>query len=381
MTQNGSNKKQLRVLQLGKAYPPVNLGGVEIAIQVLTEGLNDAGITCDALGVNDKYVFKTEHYKNGEIIRAKGLGKYFSTLLSIQLISKLRSIKNNYDVIHIHTPDPMSGLALYLVKPRCKVVLHWHSDILKQKLLLKFYNPILNWLLKRADLVLATSPTYIDGSAYLRRNREKTKALPLGIKGLAGESIGEKSVNNGIDITNKKVIFSLGRLAYYKGYEYLIKAALYLDESFVIIIAGEGGERPHLEQIIQDNSLKNVHLIGHITDDEKLHYYNACSVFCLPSIYKTEAFGIVQLEAMSLGKPLISTKIEGSGVSWVNLDGETGITVDVMNAEQIAGAAKKICGDAVLYNQYSANCRQRFTKFFTQDKMIKDLIDYYYSLL
>ncbi|WP_432712687.1 glycosyltransferase [Pedobacter sp.] len=372
----------MKILQLGKAYPPVNLGGVEVVIALLTEGLNNAGYECDALGVNDTYSFVEERGRfGGKIFRTKLIIKAFSTLLSTQLISYLNNIKNNYDIIHIHSPDPMAALALYFCKPKAKVVLHWHSDILKQKLLLFFYNPLLNWLLKRADLVIATSPTYIEGSKYLIKHKNKTAVLPIGIdvnKQGQPMSLGEARVK---EYKGKKIIFSLGRLAYYKGFEYLVLAALYLPENFIIVIAGEGNEKDRLWSLIKENNLfDKVKLIGKVTEEAKQWYFENSALFALSSIYKTEAYAIVQVEAMAYGLPIVSTQIAGSGVDWVNQNGHTGLTVPIKDEKAIASAISTILNDNELLANFKKNASERYNTMFTLDRMIVQQIELYHTL-
>ena len=372
----------MKILQLGKAYPPANLGGVEVVIQLLNEGLNDAGISCDVLGVNDVPIYIKEKYKQGIIYRAKLLTKKFSTLFSIQLIFILKKIWRKYDIITIHSPDPMSCLALWIVRPKCKIVLYWHSDILRQKILLKFYKPFLNWLIRRADLILASSPNYIEGSKYLLNYRSKCEVLPIGVD-THSDSPAKKGFENrfskfeGVDF-----IFSLGRLAYYKGYEYLVLAANKLINNAVIIIAGEGEEHDKLLQLIRENDLQNkVYLVGKITDEEKQYLFKHAKLFVLSSIFKTEAYAIVQVEALSFGLPIVSTQIEGSGVSWVNQNNVTGISVPIKDSDSIAFAINKLLNNEKLYNEYSDNALKRYQDLFTRKKMIDRANELYIKVL
>jgi glycosyltransferase involved in cell wall biosynthesis len=372
---------EIKVLQLGKAYPPVNLGGVEVVIQLLTEGLNKYGCYCDALGVNGSYTFSQENGEyNNVIYRTKLLTKAFSTLFSTQLISFLCKIKGNYDIIHIHSPDPMSAIALLLCRPKAKIVLHWHSDILKQKFLLFFYTPVLKWLVKRADLILATSPNYIDGSDYLKKNMHKVKVLPIGLNVSKKELSTELEQKLQQKYLNKKIIFSLGRLAYYKGFEYLVRAAKYLPDNWVVVIAGEGSEKLKLESIITDEGINNVILIGKISEEEKQWHFTHCKIFALSSIFKTEAFAIVQLEAMAYGKPIVSTEIYGSGVSWVNKNNYSGLIVPVKDSKSIAEAINKIIRNPELADRLSKGALMRYRQNFTSKSMIYQLLEYYNML-
>lgn len=370
----------MKVLQLGKAYPPVNLGGVEVVIQLLAEGLNQNNILCDVLGVNSENKFKVEDGRyGGKIYRTKLIRKIFSTLLSYQLIIKLFKLRAEYQIIHIHSPDPMAALALLLVRPKCKIVLHWHSDILKQRFLLFFYFPILLWLLNRSDLILATSPNYIEGSPYLRKFRKKVEVLAIGID-YKEPNILEDSIKD--KFFGKKIIFSLGRLAYYKGYEYLVKSMELLSDDYILIIAGEGSERKKLEKIIDEKKLKQkVFLMGKIDDYIKDQLFQISDVFVLSSIFKTEAFAIVQVEAMSYGIPIISTKIHGSGVDWVNKNNETGFIVPIKDPVAISSMIVKLFSSEDLLNKFKLNSKLRFNNEFTKKVMIDNLIKKYGNLL
>lgn len=370
----------MKILQFGKAYPPANLGGVEVVIQLLTEGLNDEGITCDALGVNDISEYKVDHYKQGNIYRAKLNIKKFSTLFSLQVIKIFKKIRNDYDIIHVHSPDPMAAIAMFLSKPKKPIVLHWHSDILKQKILLIFYRPLLKWLMSKSSVIVATSPNYIEGSDLLNLYRNKCVVVPIGVNILTNDKQIEKNRFSGLK--NKNIIFSLGRLAYYKGYEYLVKSALTIPTDCIIVIAGEGEERQKLEEIIKENKLEDkVLLPGKITDAEKDFLFKNSKIFALSSIFKTEAYAIVQVEALSYGLPIVSTQIPGSGVDWVNVNGYTGITVPIMNSKIIAESIETMLKDENLYQEFSKNAVKRYNEELTRDIMIKKTIDIYKDIL
>ncbi len=370
----------MRILQLGKAYPPANLGGVEVVIKLLTEGLNDHNIKCDALGVNDKCKFEVEDYRQGKIFRSRLIFKKFSTLFSFQLIRVLFKIQHNYDIIHIHSPDPMAAIALWLVKPKCKIVLHWHSDIIRQKKLLYFFEPFLSWLLKRSDVIFATSPNYINGSKHLQKHAKKCVVLPIGINLEKGRIV--EKVERFNRFTGKKIIFSLGRLAYYKGFKYLILAGKFLKENEIIIIAGCGEEMTQLQQLINSENLeKSVFLVGKVTEVEKFWLYEHATAFVLSSIYKTEAYGIVQVEALAFGLPIVSTRIAGSGVDFVNKHNVSGLTVNIADSFEIGQALRQIIDNAKSYQAYSVNARNRYLEYFTQDKMILSVIQQYKLLL
>ena len=375
----------MKVLQLGKFYPP-DIGGIESAIYEITEELNRRGIKCDVLCSNSKREYKKEvmtreayQYK---VIRTKSYGKILSTSITPQMIFRLREIINKYDIIHLHHPNPMANLALFLSKPKGKrIVVHWHSDIIRQRFSLMFYKPLLNWMLKHADVIIATSPKYIEESEQLLAFREKCVDIPRGIR-------KDKLCSNPKVVSSlrekykgKKIIFSIGRFVAYKGFEYLIESARYLPSDYIILIGGDGPLRSKYKKIIERyNFFDKVKLLGRLPHDMLTNYYDVCDVFCLPSVSKNEAFGLVMVEAMSFGKPVVATKIKGSGVNWVNQQGITGLNVEPKNPKALAQAIEFICNNREVYKKFSENALKRFNEEFTIEKEVSRILEVYKSL-
>lgn len=369
----------MKVLQLGKFYPIK--GGVEKVMEIFTQGLAERGFASDMLcashdGETTDIVFSEE----SRIFRTKSLTKFAATMISPEMIFRLRRICSEYDIIHIHHPDPMATLALFLSGYRGKVVLHWHSDILKQKFLLRFFSPLQSWLIRRADLILGTTPVYVEESPFLRKAQDKTSFLPIGVDPYPWLSDEIKTIRD--QYPGKKIIFNMGRLVPYKGYHHLIEAMTHLSDDYVLIIGGDGPLRAELLGLTEKLGLqKRVEFLGFISDKLKPAYFGACDVFCLSSTIKTEAYAIVLVEAMSLSRPVVATKIPESGVSWVNEDGVSGINVPVEDAVALAEAVHKICDDPELWKTYSKGARHRFYDVFTKDEMINSLINIYTELL
>jgi rhamnosyl/mannosyltransferase len=300
-------------------------------------------------------------------------------MLSPAMISKMRSICNKFDVVHIHHPDPMACLALYMSGYKGKVALHWHSDIIKQKKLLKLYRPLQNWLIRRADMIIGTSPVYLQSSPWLKNVQDKTVCLPIGVVPLEVDEDGAAALRE--KYKGKKIIFSLGRLVPYKGYKYLIDSARYLDDSYVVLIGGEGPLKDSLREQIESSGLQDkVRLLGFLSDEEVAAYFGACDLFCMSSVYATEAFGIVQIEAMSAGKPVVATRIPGSGVSWVNAHKESGINVEPKDSEALAKAFKSILESEDTYNAFAEQASRRYREMFTKSRMIENCIEIYKSI-
>jgi rhamnosyl/mannosyltransferase len=370
-----------RVLQVGRYFPP-HVGGVETLVYNLTQGLNARGIQCDVLCSNKSAVYRLDEFEGFRVHRTRSYGQVLSVSITPQLISKFRRISAQYDIVHLHHPDPIATLALFVGKPSCKIVIHWHSDILRQKIPLILFKPLQSWMLRRADAIIATSPNYVMGSAHLAPFREKIKVIPIGIEPLRGKANGKELQAGKEWAGKKKVVFSLGRLVYYKGFEQLIDAASYLDDDYLILIGGTGPLRQRLQKRINARGLsEKVVLLGEIPPEDLAAYYDLADIFCLPSTYKTEAFGIVLLEAMSFGKPLVTTNLPDSGISWVNQNHITGLTVPPNDAFQLAQAIKTIASDEDLARKFSIAARKRFHEKFTLDAMVESTIKLYASIM
>ncbi len=365
----------MKVLHIGKYYPPF-FGGIEKVNFDLVETLNQKGIETDVFCFNHEKGSKltNEGYK---IHRTGVWITKFSTPISFSVFRDLKDIYKDYDIIHIHMPNPTAALAFQFLPFKGKIVLHWHLDIVKQKLVKVGYKAFQTHILKKADAIIATSPDYLDNSKDLKPYLEKCHIIPLGIDDSYLTENFEFRKKLTLEFKNKKVVFSLGRLIYYKGFEFLIEAAKYLDDDTIILIGGVGALKEKLEMQIKDNNLQNrVKLIGKIPSEDLAEYYRQADVFCLPSIERSEAFGIVLLEAMACGCPLISTSM-GSGTSWVNQHKETGLVVPAKNPRELAKAIRTIVENPSLKKVYSANARKRFENNFKLERMTQKTIELY----
>ena len=383
----------MKVLQLGKFYPI--RGGVEKVMWDLTRGLSERGVDCTMLCATlpDDPVDPPDQDRcretpegreirfndYGRVICVPALAKKAATMLSPAMVCWLRRHAAEYDLIHVHHPDPMAALALRLSGYKGRVVLHWHSDILSQKFLLALYRPLQRWLVRRADRILGTTPVYVRESPDLQGVQEKVGYVPIGIDPVIFEENAVRELRN--RYKGRKIIVSLGRLVPYKGYSTLIDAAALLDTDYHVLIGGKGPLQDELQAKIETLGLQDrVQLLGYVPDEMVPTLFGACDVFVLSSVMKTEAFGIVQIEAMSCGRPVVATKIPGSGTAWVNEDGTSGLNVDPSDAEALADAIRRICDDEGRHKQYAEGARKRFVTLFTFDKMIDRVLNEYETL-
>lgn len=364
----------MKVLQLGKFYPI--RGGVEKVMEMVTEGLSERGTDCDMLCASadsakeGQTVTLNDH---GRIIVVPSLFKAAGTMIAPKMIGWLRKHAKEYDLIHVHHPDPMAALALRLSGYKGRVFLHWHSDILSQRFFLQFYKPLQNWLIRRAERIVGTTPVYVRESPHLAHAQDKCTYVPIGIDPVLPDPQHTADIRS--CFAGKKLILSIGRLVPYKGYSYLIDALTYLPDDYSLVIGGTGPLRESLESQIQDRGLQDrITLLGYVPDTDIADWFGACDCFVLSSTMKTEAFGIVQIEAMSCHKPVVATRIPGSGVAWVNEDGVSGRNVTPGKPEEYAAAIREVTENA---EKFGESAYLRFLNCFTRNQMIINIENLY----
>lgn len=369
----------MKILQVGKFWPV--RGGVEKVMFDLTVGLSNRGIECHMLCAAAEGAAELVKLNDfGSVMVTGSLLKANSTMIAPDMVSTLRRIASDYDIIHVHHPDPMAALALYLSGYKGKVVLHWHSDILRQRILIHAYRPLQNWLLKRADVVVCTSPNYAAGSKALSSVASKLRCVPIGVEEVVPNTEGAKELRE--LARGRKLVFSLGRMIPYKGFDNLIKAAIHLPDDYLVVIAGAGPLHAGLRKLVSKLDLESkVIMPGRISDSDRDALLGQASVFVLPSVEKTEAYGVVLIEAMSAGVPVVATEIPGSGTSWVNKHGESGLNVPVGDHEKLAEAIVSVVDNISNPRDYGRSARKRWESMFTEEVFINNITNIYRELL
>ncbi|MDD2696138.1 MAG: glycosyltransferase [Anaerolineales bacterium] len=371
----------MKIVHLYKDYYPV-LGGIENHVRVLAGAQVRAGHQVSVLVTSTSR--RTERYEmNGvSVIKAARLAAPASTPLSLAFIRAAASLKA--DIAHLHFPYPPGELVNYLFKVGKRTVITYHSDVVRQKTLVRLYRPLLLRVLKRADRILPTSRAYLDTSPYLQAVRERCSVVPLGVEVVRFASLTPAEVaplRNRLGIPQEALILLfVGRLRHYKGVDILLQALTMMETTHLVIV-GEGPMKAEWETLSARLGLQpRVSFADEVGDELLPRYYALADIFVLPATSRAEAFGTVILEAMAAGKPVISTEV-GTGTSWVNQDGVTGLVVPPRDAEALARAIDRLHRDPETRRKMGVRAHKRAVDEFSQERMIAQVEAIYHEVL
>jgi rhamnosyl/mannosyltransferase len=365
----------MKVLQVGKFYPPY-VGGMETVLKNLCEALKSK-VDIEVLVANT--FFKTLHENSSfPITRVASIGTFLSCSIAPSFLYWLRNLSG--DILHIHIPNPLAELSYLFSRKKGRMVGHFHSDIVRQKSLLPIYGPFLRLFYERADRIIVPSPNHISVSSFLPRFRKKCRVIPYGI------SLGEFELNKSEMETVKKLmekgcpkLLFVGRLVYYKGLDVLIRAMREVKAKLWII--GTGPLEQNLRELIAKLGLvEKIEFLGSVDQRGLVCYYHACDIFVLPSVARSEMFGMVQLEAMACRKPVISTNLP-TGVSWVNQHGITGLSLPLGDSSALAKAIQELIDNPHMCEQMGEAGRKRVEETFTIEKMAAAVFEVYREVL
>jgi glycosyltransferase involved in cell wall biosynthesis len=368
--------RAMRILHVYKDYPPV-IGGIENHIKTLAEGQAGRGLDVTVLVTNPNCRTVVGEAGGVRLVKAARLAEASSTPLSLAFFAWLRRL--DAEVLHLHFPYPPGDVGHLLLARHRRLVISYHSDVVRQRLLLHLYRPVLWRTLASADAIIASSPAYVRTSPFLRNLTDKCRVIPMGIDpdGFASadrDAVGEIRREHGTPL-----LLFVGRLRYYKGLEYLLQAMAQIPAKLLIV--GTGPQERRSRSLARRLGVTDrVSFLGDVTDAALPSYYHACDVFVLPSSHRSEAFGTVQLEAMAAARPVVSTEL-GTGTSYVNQNGLTGLVVHPRSPDALAGAINGLLADPGRRRTMGVAGRQRVQAEFSRDLMVERTIELYGQVL
>ena len=352
------------IVHLAKYYSP-DQGGMESVTQVLAEGhsgTHRVTVVCFSHGETSQERLRGVQVNRFRIgwLRASqpfSRGYFFGGL----------RFARQANVVHLHAPNLLASVMSLLLPASCKLVVHWHSDVVGKGWLAYLVRPLEKAMLKRADSVIATSPAYLAHSKPLQSIRRKVKVIPIGIPDPVPTSSDQPLPAAMVEfLQGRKMVLAIGRLVPYKGFENLIAAAASLPDNAAVIIAGGGPLLEQLRQTVHATGLQHkVNLAGRVSNEVLDALFKRAQIFCLPSIERSEAFGVVLLEAMARGIPCVATTIPGSGTAWVNEQDVSGLNVTPKSPLELAEACRRLLCDENLHQKMKRGALERFKSHFS----------------
>ncbi|RMH03119.1 MAG: glycosyltransferase [Nitrospirae bacterium] len=374
----------MKILHIYKDYAPV-VGGIENHIRWLAEGLAARGHSIHVLVTNTVAHTRYDQIDGVSVTKCARQLNVSSAPVAFSMPLELRKVGKSADVVHLHAPYPPGELAQLLVRAGRRTVITYHSDIVKQATLLKFYAPFLRWALARADRILVSNPPYIQSSPFLRTVAQadpgKVQVVHFGIDvdRFAAPQPPKRVEQLRRQLGGDVLALFVGRLRYYKGVEVFLQALAHATQVTGVIV-GSGGLEQELHARARSLDLgSRVRFAGSVPDDLLPLYYQAADMFVLPSIHRSESLGIVLLEAMASGLPLISTEL-GTGTSYVNQHRRTGLVVPPRDPLALAAAMETLANDANLRKKLGAAAQARAQAEFNIHRMVAQVEAVYESL-
>ena len=371
---------KINVLHVYKTCIPYTQGGIEEVIQQLC-------LATTKLGVNNKVVCISNKCKKKEIIVTPNAMIYCYPMsfeiascgISFSLWKEFKHLSEWADVIHYQFPWPFGDIiALTRGSTTKPYIVSYQSDIVRQNLLNKLYKPIMNKFLAKAASVVATSQNYMASSLVLSNLKQIPVLIPNGIDKELNPASYAKEKKEYENIYGRNFFLFLGVFRYYKGLNYLLKSAQ--QTGLDVVIGGDGPEAQKLYQYVQEHDLTNVHFLGYVTEQQKHALIDLSTALILPSSERSEAYGMVLLEAARQGTPMISTELD-SGTSYINAHNETGLVIPAKSSVQLAAAMKEMTENVDMVKLMSISAKKRFENNFTGEIMGKRYAELYHSIL
>jgi rhamnosyl/mannosyltransferase len=368
----------MRVLHFFKTYYPDTTGGIEQVIFQLCQGSRRLGVENQVLTISQNPSPARLQVGDHQVVRAKENLNLASTGLSMRVFSQFKEMAAEADLVHFHFPWPLMDLVHFATGHGRPTVLSYHSDIVKQRTLLKLYGPLMKRFLRSMDRIVVASPNYLDSSEALKPFADKTVVIPYGLDQSAYPKAPTETLSRLRKSLPEKFFLFVGVLRYYKGLDSLLNALEGVD--YPVVILGSGPNELELKAQAQKLQLRNVLFLGRLDDEEKVCLLQMCYALVFPSHLRSEAFGISLLEASMHGKPMISCEI-GTGTTYVNIHEETGLAVPPDSPVALREAMHRLWNNPEETQRFGNNARARFQELFTADRMCESMVQVYNEVI
>ncbi|PDT64971.1 glycosyl transferase family 1 [Bradyrhizobium ottawaense] len=368
----------MRILHLYKTHLPDTYGGIPQFIDQLARGVARRGHTVDVLFPSRQrplHASKLANYTSHPVPLHLELA---STSISLSVFKKFKELAGQADIIHYHFPWPLMDLVHLTALTSKPSIVTYHSDVVRQRVGLWLYRPLMKRFLDSVDRVVATSPNYCATSETLRNYASKTRSIPIGVDQSTYPQPAAHVVEKWRARVGDQFFLFVGGLRYYKGLHILLEAVKGTD--IPVVIVGTGPVERRLHEQAKRYDLSNVKLLGEVSDEDKAALLTLCNAFVFPSHLRSEAFGISLLEGAMYGKPMISAEI-GTGTSFVNIDRQTGLVVPPSDANALRGAMTYLAENPLAGKRMGQNARRRYETLFTADLMVQRYLDLYHEML
>jgi rhamnosyl/mannosyltransferase len=368
----------MRVLHFYKTYYPDSLGGIEQVIRQLCAGTRGLGVTNQVLSLSRQKDLAPYEFEGTMVHRVPLDVEIASNACSISALGALARMAREADVVHYHFPWPFMDLAHFIARVNKPSVVTYHSDIVRQKNLLRLYQPLKHRFLQSVDTIVAASPNYMASSAVLDRYRDKTRVITYGLDRDTYPEPSAGLLRQWRERVGDKFFLFVGVLRYYKGLHILLDAVEKLD--YPVVIVGTGPIEQELKAHAARLGLKHVMFVGALDEVDKVALLKLCYAVAFPSHLRSEAFGISLLEGAMFGKPMISSEI-GTGTTYINVDGVTGLVVPPSDSDALREAMQKLWDNPQLAGEMGERAGARYRELFTSEQMAASYTALYHELV
>ena len=367
----------MRILHFYKTSFPDTMGGIEQVINQIARGAVKLGVKTDVLSLTPDRIPRTIEIDGYLAHRARLNLQIASTGFSASVFSPFVQLAKQADVIHYHFPWPFMDVVHFATRVKKPTVVTYHSDIIRQKYLLKLYRPLKNKFLASVDRIVATSPNYQATSDVLEKFSSKVSVIPIGLDKTTYPQPTSGRMQFWSERFGPKFFLFVGLLRYYKGLHILMEAAQGTD--YPIVIVGAGPVEQELKAQAAQLGLRNIHFLGHLPEEDKAALLQLSYGVVFPSHLRSEAFGISLLEGAMYGKPMISSEI-GTGTTFINIEGETGLVVPPSDPAALRNAMQYLWDHPVEAAVMGKRAEERYWKYFTADQMVEAYVKLYREL-